>query len=385
MITMGVIGGGYWAAYDIISETIENIVPSATVSEPNENMEATVPPTTTGEEIENVEEYIPTLIGKNNSVWGWIIGCTHTPHKYYKNDNVIKCECRKNKFSGQDMANLSYNQFVSSYIRKSDIRFKDSEGKKAVCVESYLTFMGVDPVFLDIANKIALQNPDHELDDAIAKVSALTSVVGLMEETLKADAFYAKVIDDNNALPLIESAGKANEILGKALTVTEFALHLSKMVNCTDDPAEGCTQFIMAVKAVVPDEFYYFADMLDALQQSLDMFWTGVKNYEHTLKIHELAFKDGGTPFARDDWSDFGRINYLDYWDRLTYDHIMGITDKQDRELLLPSLPEILEVYDTFNDEEKAFAQEYMLFCLDRVFEEAIGFTYQEYISYLGK
>ena len=117
----------------------------------------------------------------------------------------------------------------------------------------------------------------------------------------------------------------------------------------------------------------------------LKWLYPSLKAYEESLEKHwnSIEYHSTGAFLTRADgsWND---LNRLDSWSNLTYEHIMGIQKNED--LLLPSLREVIDVCKQADcpDKDKIFAEKYILFCLDKVFVETVGITYEEYVKYIS-
>lgn len=324
------------------------------------------------EAADHIEEEIDQAIEegkkKASNWWGDLIGCNHEPKSYLQKKNTVVCACRANQFS-----NLDYDTFVSCVSWHNTI-FKN---KDQYCAEAYLKYRGVNAAFFDLMDQMDLGSDYQETLNKLGEVHDVLKKLNIGKTV------WINFVGNADA---IEEVTKFDKVLDTSLTIVDSVIHLHKMLDAKEEPYEACDQFIETVKGPVGllngATGIYLSVGLSSLKTVLDAYKIGsqahLKNLEYTAA---LSMDPADGPLITK-WISIKETEI--YWKQaLTYEHIMGT--KKIEGLALPSLPEIVAEYENFSDSGKAFSGEYILFCLDYVFEDIFGITYQEYIAYLNE
>lgn len=309
--------------------------------------------------------------GEAKSSWkGDLLGCSHEPHDYKKDKNTVVCLCGANTFS-----NLDYNTFAScvsgwDYLFQNEKRYK---------VEAFLKYRGFPPVFFELTKKYKIKGDYaafwknlEDLSENLNKLNIITTV--FVNLTGTADEAFQKADFDNK--------------FGTTLTIVQSVINMHQMVNSKKDPYEACNEFIETVKGPITllsgatggaNTFTLVG--LNSLQFVLSEYKVSMSSHMRGIDYNALALNEEDGAFTKQ-WVNIEKGKR--FWNRkLTYEHIMGTNVNSD--LKLPSLPSIVEEYPRLSDQGKAFAGEYILYCLDRVFDETLGITYEEYIEILAQ
>lgn len=298
--------------------------------------------------------------------------CDHTPKQYIKKENIIICECEKYSFASVDLPELSYKTF-ESYINWWDLDtwFKD---KDKYAVEAFLKFKGVNNSFFNLLDAVDL---DGNYSETLSNPGKMCD---FFENTNVAGTVYVNFI---GSADLIEEKGKFDETFQASLLTVNALVHLHKMLDANDNPYDACDEFIATIKEPIgtisgTDGVLVVAG-LESLQTVLDAYKVGYVAHLKEVDYTGFASQDGNGQFIT--WDDL-RLDENKWKLLISFEHIMGIEKREGTNL--PSLSEILAVYSNFSIEGKAYASQYILFCLDYIFEETLGISYDEYINYLG-
>ena len=325
------------------------------------------------ETVEIVEDKSEELV---TNLWGTIIKCNHEPKNYKPKKNMVFCECGSNKFD-----NLAYEEF-SSYVGFWD---KGIQDKDKYCVKAYVQYRGVDPMYLEFASMLPKKNKNKkDLDEQLLN---LEEWVGKAGEVLDANEFYGEIMNDSEAVELIQSTSGFTGVLGDAITLTRLAVSLNNLSKNNEDPAKLCEDFITFVGICTGDN-PFFAKQLDALSESLNIFW---KYYEKkAFHIEVVGLKqENNVPVAT-----WGHFENAQLWEKelkkvkdlevVYYDPKQ--TDAKDNK----KYPSVKEVCDAIQNNEldeqgKQLASEYVMYRINLYFENLMGITLKEYVDALGE
>lgn len=320
---------------------------------------------------DKVDEKINQVEQFKTNAWGNFIGCNHEPKNYKPKKNMVFCKCGANKFD-----NLTYEEF-SSCVSFWD---KGIEKKDIYCAEAFLKYKGVNPIFFELMDELDLKTHYSE---------TLTKLEKLSEDINKLNIGKTVLVNYVGGADLEDKVAKFDNVFGTSLTVVQSVINLHQMMDEKEDPFKACDEFIETVKGPIgllssatggANTFTIVG--LNSLQTVLSAYQIGhdanKKNLEYTSELS----KDPADGALITKWISIKETEV--YWKQvLTYEHIMGI-DMVD-ELKLPSLQEIMAEYEGLSSSGKAYADEYIIFCLDFVFEDTLGISYQEYIQFLSE
>lgn len=316
--------------------------------------------------------------------------CSHMPHQYKKADNFIHCKCGTLRYNGNDLDGLDIAEFAA-YVRWQD---KLLQGDK-FCANAYLKFYGLNPVFSELLKTL---EKETDLSKSLDKLEELCDI---MEDCNVAKNVFINYLKTKQAtdtanpgkydalLDFTEADLKEfDDVFSTSLTVLSCFINLQQMMEA-QDPFEACKEFIDAVKgpigtvtSVTGGANTFLLVGLETLPMVLSAFELGYKDRMDKINFTATTLNPSDTILAGK-WSDiyWGES----YWKKnLTYEHILGT--KKNSDVKLPSLPEALDAqeFNRLSVEGQYFVTQYILFCLDEAFEEALGITYKEYIEFIG-
>lgn len=312
--------------------------------------------------------------GDKTNAWGELINCPHMPHKYDEKTNAIYCKCKANAFYGQDLADWSYEDFAECLGAKhkflKSIRYK---------TDLFLVFQGLDKGFLDL-----LEIGEFDKDYAVA-LQKLEQVTTFFENVSTADSWYrdyAKTPDEIDALKDFD------ETFEVSLLVVQSLVDMRQMLDEKQEPNKATNLFIKAVSVPIKKVSKTTSRMGVLTMGLLKVLPTSYSAYKIAEKLHmdDVQFADLSRHEANramtSVWMD---IRYGEtYWGgKLNLSRILGI-EKMPEQVKLPNLKEIMNEYQYLTPEGKAFADRYILWCLDYIFQDIMGVTYEQYLNCVG-
>lgn len=322
--------------------------------------------------------------------------CGHAAaYKYDENTNQVTCKCGTENFPS-----LSYEEFVDllSVWQKKSLLNIDSwwQDENLYNAEKYLTYRGVDANYI----KLVYNLPDKlvESEDATSKLALIEECFNILDNMTPFTDAYATHIEgkielqtacyklyelNKNNVEYDHSTGaKLNcaTTISKSIPVANSAIAAYNLLTTTDDPAEACMKFLDEVEDIIgyaPDHFVvYYTVMLDALRFSLESFFEAYADYTFTMDTYEAAIKNGDGCFTRTTgWSQFQNCNN---WDQ----YLEGVHGTEGTDLL-PSLEEAVEAYNDSSELGKELLSKYIVFRMNKIFQENLGISYEEYVRSL--
>lgn len=328
--------------------------------------------------IDYVENEIDTAVeegkDKASTFIGDIFSCKHIPTSYKKSKNTVLCFCGSTEFP-----NLDYNSF-SSCISFFNTLFKDRD---AYCVEAFLKYKGINAEFFTLFEKMNIgPNSGTDYGETLAKVEKISEIINYLN---LGSTFF---INYGSTTGVMEAKASFDSIFGTSLTIVQGLIHLHQMLDAKEDPFEACNKFIETIEqplslatGVTGGLNTFTLVGLNSLQTVLSAYQVSYEEHKRTLDYTALSLNEEDGALIHQ-WEDIKRGE--NYWTNvLTYEHITG--ESMIDNLKLPSLPDIINAYPNFSENGKIFAEEYILFCLDYIFEDTFGISYQEYILYLSQ
>lgn len=325
---------------------------------------------------DKVDETVNQAEQLKTNVLGKIIGCDHEPKNYKKKKNTVFCRCGANKFD-----NLTYKEF-SSCVSFWD---KGIQNKDQYCVKAYVQYRGVDPVYLEFASMLPKKNKNKK--DLDAQLQNLEEWVGKAGEVLDANEFYGEIANDSEAVELIQSTSGFTGVLGDAITLTRLAVSLNNLSKNNEEPAKLCDDFITFVGICTGDN-PLFANQLDALSETLNIFWKYYEKRAVHIETVGLNQKNNG-PVAT-----WGHFESPELWE----DELKKVKDlevvyynpeepnlKENKKY--PSVEEVCEAMQNneLDEQGKYLASEYIMYRINLYFEDLMGITLEEYVKSLGE
>lgn len=297
--------------------------------------------------------------------------CSHTPKEYNEARNTVLCACGETAY-----AELNYKDFQGT-VPFGFWHFSTwGKDKHEYCANKFAQYRGVDPALITMLDKLDLDS------DYTETLSKLDEIIVLMNNVRMGAFVLANAASNADQVTIVQNY---DTLLGNALTITRGLIHLHQMLDEDNDPFEACDAFIETVKAPVSllngPTGIHTAVGLNSLQTALSAFQLGYEERMKFIDFAGLATKPN-TPdgqFAID-WTDLGKST-REWKNSLKYEHVMG-TEKPD--LDVPTLAQICAIYPTLGEDGKAFAGQYIIFCLDLIFEETLGISYTDYVKYLS-
>lgn len=331
------------------------------------------------------------LLQKAKDQW-----CDHTvAYKYNGDKNQVTCKC-----GSESISDLSYGDFVGllNVWQKKSLLNTDSwwQDENLYHAEMYLKYRGVDANYINLVYNL----PDKlvEGEDAQSKLALIEecfTILGKMTPFVdtyakhlegKIDLWQAyyeiykskegKVDYDSNAGVKLNCA----ETVSKSVKITNSAITAYNFLTTTEDPEEACMKFLDEVEDIIgyaPAHFeVYYTVMLDALRYSLENFFQAYADYTFTMDTYKAAVDNGDGCFTRTSgWSQFQNCHN---WEQ----YLEGVNGTEGTEFL-PSLEEAVEAYNESSELGQQLLSKYIVFRMNKIFQENLGISYEEYVKSL--
>lgn len=319
------------------------------------------------------EDFFPFPEGKEpkTNLLGTLIRCKHHL-KYNERKNVLKCTCGANVFTSGDVPDWDYETFCACVPKLKSLY--DKRGS-----EYFLKFKGLNEGFFEFMENLEKATPDE------INTEKMLALAEMLDKVKMADTVYINYMGTADE---IADAEEFDDKFADTLDVVSGLLHLNRMIEEKQDLNTACDEFLETVKTAVGSANSvtggantFLLVGLDSLKPVLDAYIKGAEDVQKRYDVQDIVLADLDIEFSGT-WEHMMRSNAQ--WDSMiTFEHILDIRKVEG--LKLPSLSEAVERYPYLTPEGQAVTDRYNLFCMNYVFEETLGISYEQYVNMMSQ